>query len=106
MSLESTQIAFSNESENETEKLNFHDTCVEGNLKLVKFYLAQPGFDMNVRDMNGVTGFHLACLCGNLNVVQFLVQQGFDMNVRDNDGTTGFHFAYARTNLSVVQFLV
>ena len=106
MSLESMQIEFSNESENGTEKLSFHKACEQGNLKVVKVYLARLGFDMNVRDNNGITGFHGACHYGNLNVVQFLVQQGFDMNVGDMNGTTGFHWACRFGNLNVVQFLL
>jgi len=68
-------------------------------------FLLQQGFDMNVGDNRGWTGFHLACAHG-INVVQFLIQQGFDMNVGDNDGRTGFHFACLRGKLNVVQFLV
>jgi len=69
-------------------------------------YLAQQGFDMNMSDENGDTGFHLACFNGNLNVVQFLLQKGFDMNIGRNDGATGFHLACFNGNLNVVQFLL
>jgi len=64
------------------------------------------GFDMNVSDNNGRTGFHDACIYGNLDVVQFLVQQGFDMNISDDNGDTGFHLACGYGNINVVQFFV
>jgi ankyrin repeat protein len=100
--LHSTQIEFSNE----TEGLSFHQACAEGNLKVVKIYLARLRFDINVRVHHGHTGFHYACINGNLNVVQFLVQKGFDINVRDNYGKPGFHYACLHGGFNVVQFLV
>jgi ankyrin repeat protein len=106
MSLESTPSDSSNKRENKTDELSFHNACLNGNLKVVKVYLARQGFDMNVLDSNGSTGFHLACLNGYLNVVQFLVQQGFDMNFRDNYGKAGFDWACRNGYLNVVQFLV
>ena len=50
MSLEeSSPIESRNEeSESETRKLSFHNACAQGNLKVVKVYLARLGFDMNV----------------------------------------------------------
>ena len=74
-------------------------------MKVVEF-LVQQGFDWNLGNNKGRTGFHLACLYGSLNVVQLLVQKGFDMNVGTNKGSTGFHFACLYENLNVVQFLV
>jgi len=59
MSLEFTQSEFSNG----TERLSFHKACDLGNLKVVKVYLAQLGFDMNVRDDGGETGFHGSISC-------------------------------------------
>jgi len=61
---------------------------------------------MNVGDNKGRTGFHVACRCGNLNIVKFLLQQGFDWNVSDDGGITGFHNACYNRKLNVVQFLV
>jgi len=94
------------DSEDEIDGIAFHKACAEGNLKVVKTYLAQQGINMNVGEHIRIIGFHLACSHGNLNVVQFFVQQGFDMNVDDNDGITGFHLACENGHLNVVQFLV
>jgi len=91
---------------NYTEVVTFHNACAKGNLKMVKVYLAQQGFDMNICDKFGYTGFHYACRCGKLNVVQFLIQQGFDINLSRPDGTTGFHQACIYGKLNVVRFLV
>jgi len=45
---------------------------------------------MNVGDNEGRTGFHLTCLNGHLNVVQFLLQNGFEgINELDVSGCTG-----------------
>jgi len=95
-----------NESENENDKLTFHDACADGNLDMVKVYLAEQGFDFNVWDDYGDTGFNEACFNGHLNVVQFLLQEGFDMNFGAADGRTGFHEACGRGHLNVVQFLL
>jgi len=72
----------------------------------VKVYLAKQGFDINVGDNYGNTGFHYACRYEKLNVIQFLLEQGFDMNTGNNHGNTGFHSACAYGNLNVVRFLV
>jgi len=95
-----------NRSQNEIEGLNFHNACATGNLRVVKTYVAEERFDMNIVDGDGKNGFNLACLYGKLNVVQLLVQQGIDVNVGDNHGSTGFHWACRCGKLNVVQFLV
>jgi len=89
-----------------TDELTFYSACAQGNLNVVKFCFTQQGFDMNVSEFGGSTGFHLACLCGKLNVVQFFLQQGFDINVGDDDGLTGFHDACSEGYLNIVQFLL
>jgi ankyrin repeat protein len=104
--LEPVLIDNSNESENENDELTFHNACAEGNLSVVKIYLAQQGFYMNVGNNNGDTGFHLACRNGNLNVVQFILQKGFDITVGNHYGDTGFHGACFNGHLNVVQFLL
>jgi len=72
-----------------------------GKLNVVQF-LNQQGFDMNVGDNDGSTGFHWACGSGNLNVVQFLVQQGCKgINEANIDGYTGLEMLIEqRYNLS------
>jgi len=79
--------------------------CHNDNLNVVQF-LFQRGYDMDVGDNKGRTGFHLACHNDNLNVVQFLVQQGFDINLGDDDETTGFCEACSRGNLNVIRYLL
>merc|ERR1712096_16050 len=76
-----------------------------GNLHIVQFLL-QQGFDMNIGNNNGVTGFHTACTNGNLNVVEFLFQQGLDMNTGSNSGATGFIYACRAGNLNIIWFLL
>jgi len=107
MSLKSLPIDYSdNESENEVDEFTFHNACSAGNLKVVKIYLVEQGFDMNSTSADGRTGFHHACLMGNLGVVKFLLQQGCDIHVSDNGKRTGFHMACYNGHLNVVQFLL
>merc|ERR1712059_74600 len=61
---------------------------------------------MNVGNNNGLTGFHVACINGNLKVVEFFVQQGFDMNISDNSGSTGFIWACLAGSLNIIWFLL
>jgi ankyrin repeat protein len=61
---------------------------------------------MNLGSNDGFTGFHVACINGNLKVAEFLVQQGFDMNAGDHHGCTGFIVACAAGNLSIIWFLL
>ena len=58
MSLETPLFNSSNESENvQNDDLTFHNACAEGNLKVVKVYFAQQGFDMNVGYNDGKLDF-------------------------------------------------
>jgi len=102
MSLKSMPI---DSIEREITTVPFHNACAEGNLSVVKYCLAQQGFDMHAGNEKGRTGFHFACFMGNLNVVQFFLQQGFNIYVGDHIGRTGFHLACYMGNLNVVQFL-
>jgi ankyrin repeat protein len=40
-------------------------------------FLVQRGFDWNVVNNLRRTGFHLACISGNVNVIRFLLQHEF-----------------------------
>merc|ERR1712034_113341 len=53
-------------------------------------FLVQRGFDWNVGDNKGKTGFQVACRYGNLNVIRFLLQQEFEgINDLDLNGKAG-----------------
>ena len=55
------------------------------------FFAMNSRLNINDKDIDRNTGFHVACFGGNLNIVQFFLEQGFDMNSSNDNGGTGFH---------------
>jgi ankyrin repeat protein len=87
----------------------FHTACFMGNLNVVQFLL-QRGFDMNVGENNGFTGFHGACIGGKVH--PFVIEQGFDVpsslvnDLPEHNVNTRFPLVCLHGNLNVVQFLL
>ena len=53
-----------------------------------------------------MTTLHFACLRGNLQVVQYLVEKGANIEAKDWDKNTPLHLASYRGNTDVVKYLV
>jgi hypothetical protein len=50
---------------------------------------------MNTADVDGKTGFHLACQNGHENIVTLLCNNKCDLNTRTNSGSSGIGLALA-----------
>ena len=73
--------------------------------------------DLNVKDEEGMTAFHLACNEGNVDIIEMLIDlnqedQSFqmkyhiDLNAKDEDGRTGFHFACKEGDLKIAKMII
>ena len=54
---------------------------------------------------NGRNFLHMACSCGELECVQYLVEKGYDINCRDDEGSTSLHCAAYSGRLNIVEYL-
>ncbi|MGN0868846.1 MAG: ankyrin repeat domain-containing protein [Akkermansia sp.] len=78
-----------------------------GALDVVQQLVGQQGTDVNVRvGEDGETPLMAAVACGQLGVVNYLLQQGANPNVRDEDGKTPLHEACDNGSLPIVMALV
>ncbi|MEM4217275.1 MAG: ankyrin repeat domain-containing protein [Candidatus Methanomethylicaceae archaeon] len=68
--------------------------------------LIELGADVNVKNNDGCTPLHYACLGGDLNVVKSLIEHGADMNAVDHKGNTPLHYACEGNHIEVVRFLI
>ena len=78
-------------------------------VKLLLDHSKARNIDLNSRDNNGRTGFHNACINGNLDVVKLLLDhsktKNIDLNSKANNGNTAFHDACMEDNVDVVKLL-
>lgn len=68
--------------------------------------LLSSGIDINVVNVDGMTGLHQACIDDNLSMVQFLVSNGADINACDNDGWTPLHATASCGHYSIAEYLL
>lgn len=83
-----------------------YTASVCGALDVVQQLVGQQGTDVNVRvGEDGETPLMAAVACGQLGVVNYLLQQGANPNVRDEDGKTPLHEACDIGSLPLVMAL-
>ncbi len=72
-------------------------------------YLLEKGADVNKkssRDNDNFTSFHLACMNGNTNIAELLIQYGADTSIKDIHGNTPLMIASLRDNDELVQTIL
>lgn len=91
----------------EKDKLNrqFLQYCSYNNITNINKTL-DAGCDIYVKDNDGLTGFHLACMKGHLEVVQVLLNNGMDITIKDKGHCNGFHLACEEGHLEVIKLLL
>ncbi len=79
-----------------------------GNIVFLNELIVKNGSVINDYSEDGFTALGLACLFGNLDIVQFLVQQNADVNLPTNNGFNVFpiHAACAANHLPIVKVLL
>jgi len=52
------------------------------------------------------TPLHIACLCGNLEVADYLERKGADLGAVDKDGNTVLHYGSSSNSQSLMEWLL
>ena len=76
-------------------------------LELIK-YLVGKNADVNLKDNNGNTPLHLACLNNaDIEIIKYLFENGSDLNSKDNNGNTPLHLAcFYNADIETIKYLV
>lgn len=85
----------------------FHQAVLEGDTTKVKFILKYgQGIRVNQPNKYGFTALQQACVDGNLELANFLLERGADLSLVDSDGRTALHLASEQGHLDIVSLLV
>lgn len=85
----------------------FHQAVLEGDTTKVKFILKYgQGIRVNQPNKYGLTALQQACVDGNLELANFLLERGADLSLVDSDGRTALHLASEQGHLDIVSLLV
>lgn len=84
----------------------FLNACANGDLDECKRMIEAKVVDINVTTCDGLTGLHEAAICGNCEMVEYLLQQGANINCCDNEGWTPLHAAASLGQTKIVELLL
>lgn len=85
----------------------FHQAVLEGDTTKVKFILKYgQGIRVNQPNKYGLTALQQACVDGNLELANFLLERGADLSLVDSDGRSALHLASEQGHLDIVSLLV
>lgn len=93
------QVKFSNST-------LFLTACANGDLAECERLLGDNLVDIDVTTGDGLTGLHEAAICGNAQLVEYLIEQGANINCCDNEGWTPLHAAASLGQVKIVQILL
>ena len=74
-----------------------------GDLKTIKAILERDPSMLNVKNQNGYTALHWACMRAHWNIVKYLAEMGADLNVVGGDGGTQINWAVHHAQLSFIR---
>ena len=83
-----------------------HLTTKYGRNETVQALLKDFESDPGVKNKEGMTPLHIACMCGNLGGVKLLMLQGAEMNAKDIHFNTPLSLAIVNNHISIVSALV
>ena len=83
-----------------------HLTAEKGANMAMQALLRNFENDPNIKNAEGRTSLHIACMCGNLGGVKLLIKYGARMNVKDFHSNTPLSLAVLHNHTSIVSALV
>ncbi|BAO99930.1 ankyrin repeat-containing protein [Wolbachia endosymbiont of Cimex lectularius] len=69
-------------------------------------YLIRENANVNAKDKNGNTPFHLAAINGKIDVVKVLLKYNADVNAKNNEGRTALCYATEHNYRKLVELLL
>ncbi len=73
--------------------IDIHSAASQGNIEAVKQHIA-AGTDLNMKDaIGGSSPLTSACLFGQKETAQLLIEAGANLNAQNNEGSTALHVA-------------
>jgi ankyrin repeat protein len=69
-------------------------------------YLIDKGIDYKMKNSNGDTPLHFACIKGNINLVKLLHEKGCDLNEFNKEHNNAIIFAVGNNCIDVVKYLI
>ncbi|UCC41397.1 MAG: ankyrin repeat domain-containing protein, partial [Candidatus Aminicenantes bacterium] len=86
------------------------ETIVEaaknGDLKTVKTLLGKDAAKLNVKNQEGYTALHWACMRAHWDVAEYLIKKGADLNVVGGDGGTQINWAVHHDNVEIIELMI
>lgn len=102
---------YSIKSEGSGRKIRFSDktlflaACANNDIEECR-RLLRTGMDINVVNVDGMTGLHQACIDDNIEMVHFLIENSADIDACDNDGWTPLHATASCGHLAIAEILL
>lgn len=84
----------------------FLAACASGDIKECERLLFVRSVDVNVKTIDHLTGLHEATLCGNAQLVEFLLNHGANINCCDYESWTPLHAAASMGRIEIVRILL
>lgn len=78
----------------------------EGDLELLRSYLALHPHDVDARDEQGRTAMHMAAANGHVEIMEMLFEFSPQPNVPNHEGNTALHFAALNNRVTAAQKLL
>lgn len=83
-----------------------HRSTSQGNLIVVSELLKSGYRKLDVKDSNGQTALHIACMKGNDDIVKMLLNAQAGVQARDQEGLTALHHACRYNRGNIVKLLI
>lgn len=84
----------------------FLAACATSDFEECERLLSSDVVNINVTNVDGLTGLHQACIDDNIKMVKYLIEKGADINCCDNEGWSPLHAASSCGNINICQLLL
>jgi cytohesin len=85
--------------------ISIHDAAKEGNIEVVKQYLA-AGTDVNATGEDGWSALHCAARHSHKEIVELLIDNGTDVNAKNRSGRTPLLYAVYEGHKEIIELLI
>jgi len=82
------------------------EAAKNGDFQAVKNILENDPSKLDVKNEDGYTALHWACMRAHWDVVKYLIEKGADLNVVGGDGGTQINWAVHHDNVDIIKILI